>query len=48
MTAVIADIEPGGGESEGVGIFLQSSAAGGVTVWGRNMGAYSSNGAGPG
>ena len=48
MGAVIADIEPGGGGSEGVETFLQSGVAGGVTVRGGDMVAYPSDGAGPG
>ena len=46
--AVIADIEPGGGGFEGVGAFLQSGVAGIATVWGRDLGAYPSDEAGPG
>ena len=37
---VIADIDPGGGGSESVGIFLQSGVAGGVAVQCRYVGAY--------
>ena len=39
MGAVVADIELGGGRSEGVRIFL-SGDAGGVAVRGGDMGAY--------
>ena len=45
---VISDIDPGGGGSKGVGTFLQSGGAGGVSVWGGDVGDYPSDGAGPG
>ena len=45
---IIADIEPGGGGSKIIGIFLQIGVAGGVAVWGGDVGAYPKDGAGPG
>ena len=42
------DIEPVRGRSEVVGTFLQSGGAGGVYVWGGDVGAHPSDGAGPG
>ena len=47
MGAVIADTEPGGGGYKSVGIFLQSSGAGGVVVWGGGVGAHPEDGAFP-
>ena len=46
--AVIVDIYPGRGRSEGVRTFLQSGVAGGVTVRGGDVGAYPLDEAGPG
>ena len=40
LGAVIADIEPGGGGSKGVGKFLQSGVTGGVAVRGGDVGDY--------
>ena len=48
LEAVIADIDPGGGGSEGVGTFLQIGVAGGVTDLGGDVGAYPLDGAVPG
>ena len=48
MGAAITDTEPVGGGSKGVGTFLQIGGAGGVAVWGEDVGAHPSDGAGPG
>ena len=47
MGAVVADIEPVGGVSEGVGTFFLSGDAGGVVVWGEDVDANPQDGAGP-
>ena len=36
--AVVADFDPGGGRSEGVGTFFQGGETGGVVVWGGDVG----------
>ena len=38
MGGVVADFEPGGGRSEGVGTFFKGSDAGGVVVRGGDVG----------
>ena len=47
LGAVVADFEPGGGGSEGVGIFFQGGDTGGVVFWGGDVGTNLQDGAGP-
>ena len=47
MGAVVADFEPGGGGSEGVGEFFQGSDPGGVVVRGGDVGTDHQDGAVP-
>ena len=45
--AVVADFDPGGGGSEGVGKFFQGGDTGGVVVRGGDVGTNPQDGAGP-
>ena len=47
LGAVVADFDLGGGESEGVGAFLQGGDTGGVVVRGGNVGTDPQYGAVP-
>ena len=44
---VVADFDPGGGGSEGVGTFFQDGDTGSVVVWGGDVGTDPQEGAGP-
>ena len=43
----VADLETGGGGSEGIGALLQSVNAGGVALWGSDAGPDPTDGADP-
>ena len=47
MGAVVEDIDPVGGRSKGVGTFFKGGDAGGVVVWGGDVGTNPQDGAGP-
>ena len=47
MGEVVADFEPGGGKSIGVGKFFQGGDPGGVVVQGGDVGNDPQDGAGP-
>ena len=47
MGADVADFEPGGGRSKGVGSLLQGGIPDGVAVWGGDVGPDPLNGAVP-
>ena len=47
MSSVVADIEPVGDRSEGVGEFFQGSDPGGGVVRGRDVSTDPQDGAGP-
>ena len=44
---VVADFDPGGGISEGVGAFFQGGDPGGVIFWGGDVGTDPQDEAGP-
>ena len=46
LGAVVADFQPGGGRSEGVGVFFQGGDTCGVVVWGGDVGTNPQDGAG--